>query len=204
MLASEKPCRSSGRKYSSSPISARRWSITSTPGSPTVNRHPSLEPYPPYKHPQQSRRCHCKSANLVPSLCASGCGSRRSLSTEFDDHLAEPALQEAFPEETIDDLALAIAELATDGFLDTTPVMSNRIPRMCTTTDLYLMFDPHAIGQNPADDAVKLIELVLAKTNTVGVEDLHKESEWPLRRFNPAFACIISRIEDRRVLRGNE
>lgn len=47
-----------------------------------------------------------------------------------------------------------------------------------------------------------LVDAVLAKKGTVGVEELHKETGWPLRRFNPAFAYLISQIEERRVLKG--
>ena len=33
-------------------------------------------------------------------------------------------------------------------------------------------------------------------------EGLHEATGWPLRRFNPAFAYMLSQIDDRRVLKG--
>ena len=118
----------------------------------------------------------------------------------FDDFIREDDLMEAFPDANIDDLAFAVAELAKDGYLTTTPLISNRLPRMFTTTELFIAFDPHTVGSDPASDVVAIVELALAETNTVGVEELHSATDWPLRRFNPAFAYMVTQIDDRRVL----
>jgi hypothetical protein len=120
----------------------------------------------------------------------------------FDDFISEDDLTMAFPDTSIDDLAFAVAELATDGFLSTTPLISRRIPRMRTTEELFITFDPHTVKYDPASDVVAIVDMALAKTNTVGVEDLHAATGWPLRRFNPAFAYMISQIDGRRVLSG--
>jgi hypothetical protein len=73
---------------------------------------------------------------------------------------------------------------------------------MRTTADLYITFDPHALKTDPAVDVVTLVDMALAKTNTVGPEELHTATGWPLRRFNPAFAYMLSQIDDGRVLKG--
>jgi hypothetical protein len=44
--------------------------------------------------------------------------------------------------------------------------------------------------------------LALAATESVRAEELQKATGWPLRRFNPAFAYMISQIDDRGVLRS--
>jgi hypothetical protein len=75
---------------------------------------------------------------------------------------------------------------------------------MFTTADLFIAFDPHAGKSNPEADVVALVDLALGKsaTSTIGVEELHEASGWPLRRFNPPFAYLVSQIDDRRVLQG--
>ncbi|UPJ57014.1 hypothetical protein [Bradyrhizobium sp. 192] len=120
----------------------------------------------------------------------------------FDDFIAEEDLRKAFPDSTIDDLAFAVAELAKDGYLRTSAVISKRIPRMRTTAELFITFDPHAVKTDPASDVVVIVDLALTKSDTVGVEELHAATGWPLRRFNPAFAYMISQINERRVLGG--
>jgi hypothetical protein len=120
----------------------------------------------------------------------------------FDDFIAEENLIAAFPDATIDDLAFAVAELSKDGYVTTTSLISKRIPRIRTTAELFITFDPHAVKTDPASDAVTVADAALANGKSVGVEELHKTTGWPLRRFNPAFAYMIAQIDDRRVLRG--
>jgi hypothetical protein len=119
----------------------------------------------------------------------------------FDDHITEEDLRKAFPDESVEDLALAVAELATDGYVSTTHFMSTRIPHVRTTTELYLTFDPHTLKHDPAEDVVKLIDLALAGDDA-GAQDLHASTGWPLRRFNPAFAYMLSYIDEGRVASG--
>ena len=72
---------------------------------------------------------------------------------------------------------------------------------MRTTTDLYLTFDPHTLKHDPAQDIVTLIELAL-QGDGAGAHELHSSTGWSLRRFNPAFAFMLSHIEERRVSSG--
>jgi hypothetical protein len=118
------------------------------------------------------------------------------------DFIAEEELTKAFPDSSMDELAFAVAELAKDGYLRTSAVISKRIPRIRVAAELFITFDPHAIKTDPASDVVTLVDLALARSNTVGVEELHAATGWPLRRFNPAFAYMVSQIDGRRVLAG--
>jgi hypothetical protein len=120
----------------------------------------------------------------------------------FGDFISEEDLTKAFPDSSIDDLAFAVAELAKDGYLRTSAVISKRIPRIRVAAELFITFDPHAVKTDPASDVVAIVDLALAKNNTVGVEELHAATGWSLRRFNPAFAYMISQIDERRVLAG--
>jgi hypothetical protein len=122
----------------------------------------------------------------------------------FDNFIPEQELVEAFPTSSIDELAFAIAELESDGYLKTTSFISQRLPRMFTTVELFIAFDPHTGKSNPEVDVVTLVDLALAKsgTGTVGPEELHAATGWPLRRFNPPFAYMVSQIDDQRVLQG--
>lgn len=120
----------------------------------------------------------------------------------FGDLISEAELIKAFPDASIDALSFAVAELSKDDYLNTTSFIGSRLPRMTTTLNLYIEFDPHAVKTDPAADVVALVDLALAKTNTAGVEELYRETGWPLRRFNPAFAYLVSQIDDRRVLKG--
>jgi hypothetical protein len=122
----------------------------------------------------------------------------------FDNFIPEQEMVEAFPESNIDELAFAIAELESDGYLKTTSFISKRLPRMFTTVDLFIAFDPHTGKSNSEADVVALVDLALGKsgTGTVGAEELHEASGWPLRRFNPPFAYMVSQIDDQRVLQG--
>ncbi len=118
----------------------------------------------------------------------------------FEDFISEDDLTKAFPDESIDNIAFAVAELAKDGYLRTDHLISRRIPRIRAVPELFIEFDPHAVKTDPASDVVSLVDVVLTKNGTVGAEELREEIGWPLRRFNPAFAYMISRIDERRVL----
>lgn len=120
----------------------------------------------------------------------------------YSDFIPEDELIAAFPDASIDELGFAVAELSTDDFINTTSFIAKRLPRMTSSASLYITFDPYALNTDPAVDVVALVDIALTKKETIGVEELHKETGWPLRRFNPAFAYLISQIDDRRVLKG--
>jgi hypothetical protein len=120
----------------------------------------------------------------------------------YSDFVPEEELIAAFPDATIDELGFAVAELSKDDFINTTSIIGKRLPRITSNPTLYFSFDPHALSTDPAMDAVALVDLVLTKKDTIGAEELHKESGWSLRRFNPAFAYLLSQIDERRVSKG--
>ena len=90
---------------------------------------------------------------------------------------------EAFPESNVDELAFAIAELESDGYLKTTSFVSKRLPRMFTTPDLFITFDPHTGKSNPEADVVALVDLALGRPQPVRSE-LKSCMKRPAGRFD--------------------
>jgi len=95
-------------------------------------------------------------------------------------------------------LAEAIAELELDGFVSTRP-SGTELSHIRPTLDLYATFDPIVTGNNPWADARELIATVLAGGDSVQVPELHAQSGWPSRRFNPAVGLVIAQVDERRV-----
>ena len=108
-------------------------------------------------------------------------------------------LKAAFPEIEVRELAEAIAELESDGYLSTTATMASALPYMRSTLDLFATFDPIADLGDPVADSLTLVEQVLCGNDSVNVRDLHKQTGWPIRRFNPAVGLVIARVDERRV-----
>jgi hypothetical protein len=161
-------------------------------------------PIPPLAAPQAKMKVELKIGELGPLAIRIGLWVSEQSQKGFDCFIPEQDLVEAFPESSVDELAFAIAELESDGYLKTTSLISKRLPRMFTTADLFIAFDPHTGKSNPEVDVVALVDIALAKsgTGTVGANELHEASGWPLRRFNPPFAYLVAQIDDRRVLQG--
>lgn len=111
------------------------------------------------------------------------------------------ALREAFKDYTDVELKEAIAELKTDGFIQTSTEISSGIPSFRPNLDLYLTFDNIALGTNMAADAVHVAELALSYEHGIDVDDMFKKTGWPLRRFNPILEYIALQIPDGHVIR---
>ncbi len=161
-------------------------------------------PIGPLITPTAKRSVVLKIGELGPLAIRIGVWVSEQSEKGFDNFIPEQELIEAFPESGIDELAFAVAELESDGYLKTSSFISKRLPRMFTAADLFIAFDPHTGKSNPEVDVVALVDLALGKsgTGTIGAEELHEASGWPLRRFNPPFAYMVSQIDDRRVLQG--
>ncbi len=166
---------------------------------PARRDFPAPLPIPPMKEKEV-----LKIGELGPLAIKIGLWISNESEKGFDNFVPEKELTEAFPDSTLDELAFAVAELESDGYLRTNSFISKRLPRIFTTESLFIEFDPHTGKSDPEVDVVELVDLALTKsgTGTVGAEELHRVTEWPLRRFNPAFAYMVSQIEDQRVLKG--
>lgn len=136
--------------------------------------------------------------DLTPEGTAVGKWICASSTTGLPELVDEKALIDAFPSMSEDQLAAAVADLAEDGYVTLTHLISARLPRVHVTEDLFLTFDPHCLGRDPAADALALIPLVLSK-QSVSLPDLHSESGFALRRFNPAIGLLIAEVGEGRV-----
>lgn len=144
-----------------------------------------------------------KIGELSPLAIKIGLWASKESTHGYSDFVPEDELIAAFPNVTIDELGFAVAELARDDFVNTTSYIGPRLPRITTTPNLYFTFDPYALQTDPAVDAATLVDLVKDKKDFIGATALHEESGWPLRRFNPAFAYILTQIDDQRVSKTN-
>lgn len=111
-------------------------------------------------------------------------------------------LRAAFADVNDRDLKDALAELEADGYLKLYHVLGPELPRINVTSELFADFDPIALGNDPAMDAVQLIDVLLPAIESISVEKLHADSGWDLRRFNPAISYVLGYIDDRHVSRG--
>jgi hypothetical protein len=149
---------------------------------------------PPPKEPEA-----LKIGELGPLAIKIGLWIAKESTQGFGDFVPEEDLIAAFPDATLDELGFAIAELANDDFVSATSLIGRRLPRVMTNANLYFAFDPHALQTDSAIDAAALVDLIQNKREFIGAAALHEESGWPLRRFNPAFAYLISQIDDERI-----
>jgi hypothetical protein len=138
---------------------------------------------------------------LGPLAVRIGLASERS-EKGFGDFLDEDELLTAFSDVDEDEVSLAVAELSTDDYIDTTSYIAKRLPRMSCNTDIYVEFDRHTMKTDPESDIAFLIDKVLEAVESVGVEDLHLATGWTLRRFNPIFSFVVSRVDEDRVFQS--
>ncbi len=109
------------------------------------------------------------------------------------------ALLEVFSSCELRDLEDAVAELEAEGLISCSHVMSETLPYTRPLTELFVVFDPLAHGHNPIVDAAELAREALKGNGSINVSDLHGTTGWPLRRFNPAIAIVISHVGEGRV-----
>ena len=109
------------------------------------------------------------------------------------------ALQADLADIDVRELHAAVAELASAGYLTTSPTLGTALPRMRATLDLFADFDPIAELGDPVADSLDLAERVLSGQDSVGVAALHQQTGWPIRRFNPAAGLVVARVDERRV-----
>ena len=139
--------------------------------------------------------------DLGPLATAIGAWICRSSAKGLPEPIDSEALVEAFTDSGPDQLIDAIAELDMDGFVTSSHAMGLHIPRVCSTDELFLTFDPVVLKTNPIADAIRLSELVLDGRESVGLKELHDESGLPLRQFNPAISMIVAEVGDGRISR---
>ena len=144
-----------------------------------------------------------KELGLSPLAFHVGC----FLAAHSENGLTYPVNEEPVVSEFVDiendELCEAVAELEVDGYLETTAVTNQKLPRMRYLLELFATFDPHTTGNDPSLDAAELAARVLEGDDSVSVAELHDQSGWDRRRFNPALGILIEHVDERRVSNSN-
>jgi hypothetical protein len=136
---------------------------------------------------------------LGPLATAIGAWICKSSAKGLPEPVDSEALVEAFTDSDSDQLGDAIAKLDIDGLITTSHAIGLHVPRVCSTDELFLTFDPVVLKTNPIVDAIGLTKLVLDGRESVGLKELHDESGLPLRQFNPAISMILAEVGDGRI-----
>ena len=114
------------------------------------------------------------------------------------DIVDDDALMAAFSDVEETQMEEAIAELKIDGYI-TTEGYLNSLPTVWAELELFATFDPILSVGNPVADSLIVANIVLNGEESVGVQELHQQTGWSLRRFNPAAALVIAHVDPRRV-----
>jgi hypothetical protein len=137
--------------------------------------------------------------HLTPLAFRVGSHITTESATGLPDPIDDRALVAAFADVPLPALRDAIAELGVDGYISTIDLVGGRLPRMHCELELFATFDPLTLGSDPTADAAALARRALELDGTIGIPALHDATEWSVRRFNPALAIMLSKIDDRHV-----
>ncbi len=143
---------------------------------------------------------HARQLGILPLSYLLGAWLSRS-STDGLEHYADAKeFNEEFSSVPEADMREAIAELEADNYITSRRTLAQSgIPPVARKQQLFLTFDPLVGGDDPTLDAADLAERVRTREGGVAAQELHSDTGWPLRRFNPALARMIREIDPRHV-----
>ena len=104
----------------------------------------------------------------------------------------------AFPGASARDLQDAAAELEMYGLAQVSKAMGHPLLRITPRTTLFALFDPVTVQTSPQSDAVEIAKAAL-DLDSGHAPELEAHIGWPRRRFNPAFALLLTLVADGRV-----
>lgn len=141
-----------------------------------------------------------KRPKLVLSADAMALATWLSLRSEtgLDDLVEYDTLTAAFPDATARDLQDAAAELEMYGLASVTKAMGFPVRAITPAYALYALFDPVTLQTSPQADAVALAQAAL-DLDSGDARELESHLGWPRRRFNPAFALLLTLVHDGRI-----
>lgn len=151
-------------------------------------------------HEARLTTLEAKRPKLLLSADAMALATWLSLRTEtgLDDLVEYDALTAAFPEATARDLQDATAELEMFGLATVTKALGFPVRAITPTYALYALFDPVTLHTSPQADAVDVARAAL-DLDSGDARELETHLGWPRRRFNPAFALLLTLVDDGRV-----
>ncbi len=123
-----------------------------------------------------------------------------SLSSEagLEDGVDYDALKAAFPDATPRELQDAAAELEMHDLATVSRAMGYPIRLITPRYALFALFDPVTLKTSPQADAVEIAKAALTLDSGDAAE-LEAHLRWPRRRFNPAFALVLTLVHPGRV-----
>ncbi len=141
-----------------------------------------------------------KRPTLALSDDATALASWLSLQSQagLEDPVEYEAMVAAFPEASARDLQDAGAELEMHGLATVSKAMGYPLLRIIPSYALYALFDPVVNETSPRGDAVKIAKAAL-ELDSGHAPELEAHLGWPRRRFNPAFALLLTLAADGRV-----
>jgi len=116
----------------------------------------------------------------------------------MDDPVDCVTLVSAFPDATPRELQDAAAELEMYGLATVSRALGHPLRQIIPSYELYALFDPVVLGSSPQNDAVALARAAL-DLDSGDARELEAHLGWPRRRFNPAFALVLTLVHQARI-----
>ena len=157
--------------------------------SPHISPVPAAPPAPAPAAPSI-----LKGSRLSPLAQEVGCWLVRADPDGLAGPIDAEGFQAAFAERAAHTLEEGLAELSVDGYLKESRTLSRSLQRFLTTADLYVLFDPVALGTDPVGDARTLVAHILDGEGSIDVAALHAVTGWAKRRFNPAMQLVLGEV----------
>jgi hypothetical protein len=151
-------------------------------------------------HDERLTALEAKRPKLTVSADAMALATWLSLHSQagLDDPVDYDAITSAFPEATARELQDAAAELEMHGLATVSKAMGFQVRLIVPTYALYALFDPVTLHTSPQADAVATARAAL-DLDSGDASELEAHLGWPRRRFNPAFALMLTLVHDGRV-----
>ena len=111
----------------------------------------------------------------------------------LEDPVEYEAMTAAFPGAGKRDLQDAAAELELYGLAEVSKALGHPLLRITPRTTLFALFDPVTLQTSPQSDAVAVAKAAL-ELDSGHAPELEYRLGWPRRRFNPAFALVLSLV----------
>lgn len=135
---------------------------------------------------------------LSPDATALATWIALSSDAGMDDPVQYEKVVAAFPDATARELQDAAAELEMHGLATVSKAIGDPLRAIVPSYELYALFDPVVLGTSPQNDAVTIAQAAL-ELDSGDAKELQTHLAWSRRRFNPAFALILTLVYPGRI-----
>lgn len=116
----------------------------------------------------------------------------------LEDFVEYEAIAAAFPDASPRELQDAAAELEMAGLATVSKTLGHPLHLLTPSYKVFALFDPVVFGSSPQSDAVELARAAL-DLDSGDARELEAHMGWPRRRFNPAFALLLTLVYEGRI-----